>query len=298
MHSLRPTPAGEEAKQNKKERKSLFNKPPQVIVEGVMKGVGEYSKKIGVFVPLGAPSIRRNKGEEFLSLEKELEGRKVVIVYESNSKTPSYLIVRDSVQMLPEVVVEVEGKKILFTLEQTPLDKANREVVCEKVAVGDGHVTVYKVMTAMPIMYMIQKGVENTTPKNVQNNYVISENTEVKLHGTDKKSTAREVIGSEIKTSLVEKALVEMVPERYRNMVPVRLKDKVFRFIVTEGNRNGERIFFLFTMGNHLSDIVDFVPQMLALKPSRVVVEIGGCEWYGAEISKTGKGGVLKVLDI
>ncbi|MCX8200165.1 MAG: hypothetical protein N3G76_01720 [Candidatus Micrarchaeota archaeon] len=274
----------------------LQRKPPAVVVEGIMKGESKYSKAIAMFVPLGAAPILKNAGEEMLSVEKELAGRKAILVYENGSRVPSYLILRDSLQLPPEVVVEANGKMMLLTLEQAPVGKSMRDIVYEKVAVGNTNVVVFPIMVAMPIMYIIQRGCETDTPKKAEAKGILDENDEIWLYGTDKKSTVGNVVGSGLNVSYTDKMLLDMVPERYKGMVPQRLRDKKFRFMLVEGNKNGKSTHILFTEGNHLATVVDFVPQMLALKPGRVVARINGCEWYGAEISSEGVKGVRKVL--
>jgi len=239
------------------------------IIESLIKDSGEYRKEKGVLVKD--------------TLKEGIQN--VLLVYEKDSRLPSYLVLKGKVDVPPEVIVELNDQKFLLTLLQTPLASARRVVVKEDVPMNGGNARIIPIMTIMKIMHEVGG--------NKQKAGKINENTEIVLYGTTKKAPAGKIFGSNIRTTIVEKGIEEIAPAGLRGMIPQRLKGGKFNLMLVRGTCT-----YLFTEGNHLATLVDYVPSLLALKPHRVVVNVDGKEWFGAEISEGKVKEVLETLGV
>jgi hypothetical protein len=100
-------------------------------------------------------------------------------------------------------------------------------------------------------------------------------------------------MGGEISEVIVEKTLMDMVPETHRSFLPKAMRERKFTLIIGKGEK-----VFLFTEGNWLGRIIDYVPALLALKPGRVVVTVDGKEYFGAQVSEKGVKDVYRTLGV
>lgn len=291
-----------------KEREAFGCLP--AIVESILKGNGNYRKEIGVLMP----TMGMGKSM-YAPAAEDITGRKGLLVYKEGLNAPSYLVVRNITGLPPEIIIEAGGQKMLLTLLQAPEERAVRNIVSEEINMGGGAAHIIPIMLVMRVMFEARSAAEVLEEENAHKNialqnegktgnvrFVLADSAEVSLHGTGNKATVGKVLGKERKVNVVEKKLIEMVPEQHRKIVPPRVKEKKFRIMIVRGTveRSGENkeTVFLFTEGNQINDLIDYVPAMLMLRPERIVVSVGGVEYYGAQIASRGLNMVLQALCI
>ncbi len=284
MHGTTTRPAMEKKSKTVSSVRRAFKGAPEVIIESLVKNTGEFRKEVAVLTPIMA------KEESHTTIETAMKGRKAILVYGKEDSLPSFLIIRDILNFPPEIVVQTGDRKLLLTLGQTPEGENTRDVIREDLLMGGGKVRIMPIMMAMPIMRELSHVLKGNKEKKKGSLYP---EMEAVLHGTDKKRTLASLMGSEISEVIVEKALMDMVSEAHKGFVPKRLKDRKFTFIIGKGEK-----VFLFTEGNQLNTIIDYVPALLALKPGRVVVTVDGKEYFGAQVSEKGVKDVYRALGI